>query len=281
MPESAAPLETLHPAADLRIHCLALGPMDNLVYVIEDSATGRAAVVDPGWDAEAIVTLTRSNRLQLTDVFLTHAHDDHVNALPGLLRHVSPRVHIAATEAAAWHRAVRDPALPDTPADRQAEVWRTPPPAQLETHLDGARIACGAAQLELLHTPGHSPGSACYRLGDCLFTGDTLFVYGCGRCDLAGSDIRAMHHSLQRLVHEIPDGTRILPGHHYARPLHSSMAEQRRANPFLHFADAAAFVAFRTQHNRYRQPPYAPVPRGVPAWPGAPTGDAASSPASG
>lgn len=279
MPESAALLETLHPAADVRVHCLALGPMDNLVYVIENPASGSAAVVDPGWDADAIITLASSHGLQLTDVFLTHAHDDHVNALPELLCHVSPRVHIAGAEVAAWQRAVRDPVLRDRPADRQAEVWRTPPPAHLESHPDAACITFGTAQLALLHTPGHSPGSVCYRLGDCLFTGDTLFVYGCGRCDLHGSDIRAMHQSLRRLVREIPDGTRILPGHHYARPLHSSMAEQRRANPFLQFVDTAAFVAFRTEHNRHRQPPYAPVPHGVPAWPGAPTGEAAGNPA--
>jgi glyoxylase-like metal-dependent hydrolase (beta-lactamase superfamily II) len=279
MPESSALLETLRLAGHLRVHCLALGPMDNLVYVIEDTATGSAAVVDPGWDAAAVITLTRRRGLQLTDVFLTHAHDDHVNALPGLLRHVAPRVHIAAVEAAAWQRAVRDPALQDKPANRQAEVWCTPPPKHLERHPDGARIAFGSAQLELLHTPGHSPGSACYRFDDCLFTGDTLFVYGCGRCDLPGSDIRAMHRSLRRLASEIPGRTRILPGHHYAGPLLSSMAEQRRANPFLHFAETEAFVAFRSEHNRHRQPPYAPVPWGVPAWPGAPTGDTASSPA--
>jgi len=95
---------------------------------------------------------------------------------------------------------------------------------------------------------------------------DTLFIYGCGRCDLAGSDPAAMFHSLRMLSEEIPDEVSIHPGHHYALQPSTNMAEQRRANPFLHLDAEAAFIAFRAEHNRHRLPPYRPIPRGMPAW---------------
>ncbi len=115
-------------------------------------------------------------------------------------------------------------------------------------------------------TPGHSPGGCCYRLGNDLFTGDTLFVYGCGRCDLAGSDPGSMFRSLRKLAERIADPVIVHPGHRYAAAASTTMAEQRRGNPFLHFDDEDAFVAFRAEHNRHRLPPYGPVPRGQPAW---------------
>jgi glyoxylase-like metal-dependent hydrolase (beta-lactamase superfamily II) len=244
--------------------------MDNLVYVLEDSDSGVAAVIDPAWDAPAILHLLARRGLTLTDILITHGHDDHVNALAPLLA-VWPAaaVHASAEEAAFWRQATGGSVDVRPPEDRLSEVWAAPPPARLETHHTEDVIHIGGAAIRLIACPGHSPGGLCYRVGDDLFTGDTLFVYGCGRCDLPGSDARRMFQSLQRLKQRIPDEVLIRPGHWYAPEVATSMAEQRRGNPFLHIDDENDFVAFRAEHNRHRLPPYGPVPRGTPAWPSA------------
>jgi glyoxylase-like metal-dependent hydrolase (beta-lactamase superfamily II) len=234
----------LQPCSGYRIHWLRLGPMDNLVYLLEDTITRRAAVIDPAWDIEAVTDLAERLGLKITDALITHAHDDHVNGLDALLRCCSPCVHLSRTEAGFW----RDGALPVT------------------THDDGGHIQIGALELELALTPGHSPGSACYAANGALFTGDTLFVFGCGRCDLPGGDARVMYRSLERLKARFAGDTLVLPGHHYAEPVVSTMREQRWGNPFLHCADEDDFVAFRGEHNRHRHPPYEPVPVGISAW---------------
>jgi hydroxyacylglutathione hydrolase len=251
------------------IHSLAVGPLKNLVYLIEDPSSNRAAVVDPAWDVDRIARLIEMRDLDLTDILLTHGHDDHANGLTELLSWFAPRVprvHVAAEEATFWRQVTSGQIPLHSADDRTSEVWGAAPPADLTTHGDSARIALGTTGIEMIQTPGHSPGGACYRFDRYLITGDTLFVYGCGRCDLDGSDPRLMFHSLQRLQHLIPDDVIILPGHHYASQPTTTMAEQRRANPFLHFHDPDGFVAFRAEHNEHRLPPYGPVPKGASAW---------------
>lgn len=249
-----------------RIHRLQLGPMSNLVYIVEDRASRHAALVDPAWDLSRLLDRVQTHGLVLTDVLLTHGHDDHVNRLAPLLALKSLRAHLTAEELDYWSSAVQGGEPPPVPADRRSEVWHSPPPQRPRLLADGDRLSLGATEVEVLHTPGHSPGSACYRVGDHLLTGDTLFVFGCGRCDLPGGDVVRMYHSLTRLKERFPDSTRVLPGHDYGSAPASTMGEQRWGNPFLHFDDPEAFIDFRARHNRYRQPPYRPVAPGGSAW---------------
>ena len=118
----------------------------------------------------------------------------------------------------------------------------------------------GETEIEILHTPGHTPGSACYRVGDQVLTGDTLFVFGCGRCDLRGGDPEQMYQSLRRLGERLPGGTLVRPGHNYGITPTSTMAEQLAGNPFLHFDDGPAFVEYR-MHLHDREEPYRPESR--------------------
>ena len=124
-------------------------------------------------------------------------------------------------------------------------------------HDGGDRIKLGDTEIEILHTPGHTPGSACYRLGDQVLTGDTLFVFGCGRCDLRGGDPEQMYQSLRRLGERLPGGALIRPGHNYGITPTSTMVEQLAGNPFLHFDDCAGFVEYR-MHLHDREEPYRP-----------------------
>ncbi|MEZ5542564.1 MAG: MBL fold metallo-hydrolase [Pseudomonadota bacterium] len=223
------------------IHALELGPMENFVYLIHDHATDRAAVVDPAWDVPAVLALAQRLGVRITDILLTHSHHDHINGIGQVLAHSDAQLHLLKAEAQFWGEGLDLPTL----------------------HHGGDAIAVGATEIRVLHTPGHTPGSACYRLGNDLITGDTLFIFGCGRCDLRGGDPGQMYGTLRDLVARLPAATVIRPGHNYAEQASTTMAEQVEGNPFLHFDDVARFTRYRMHyHDAHRHEPYGPVRRG-------------------
>jgi glyoxylase-like metal-dependent hydrolase (beta-lactamase superfamily II) len=222
------------------VHRLELGPMENFVYLLQDHGSGRAAVVDPAWDVPEVLRLVRELGVTITDILLTHSHHDHVNGIEAVLAAYDARVHLLKAEARFWGHYQDLPTL----------------------HHGGDVIPLGATPIEVLHTPGHTPGSACYRVGPQLLTGDTLFVFGCGRCDLRGGDPEAMYATLKRLTESLPAETRLYPGHNYAVTADSTLAAQVAGNPFLHFDDVHRFVAYRMgYHDRHRGAPYGPFGR--------------------
>lgn len=221
------------------IHALELGPMENFVYLIEDRASRRAAVVDPAWEVDRVLRLAADHGVRITDVLLTHSHHDHINGIDAVLAAHDARLHLLKAEAQFWNRHLDLPTL----------------------HHGGDVIQLGETPIQVLHTPGHTPGSACYRLGNDLITGDTLFVYGCGRCDLKGGDPEQMYHTLKKLADELPRQTVIHPGHNYAVTPTATLEDQVQGNPFMHFHDAPAFVHYR-MHLHDRETPYTPVRRG-------------------
>jgi len=221
------------------IHSMELGPMENFVYLIHDRATDTAAIVDPAWDIEQMLNFADGKGIRITDVLLTHSHHDHINGLQQTLEHSDAKVHLLQPEAKFW--------------------GATPENAVL--HHGGDQITIGESQVNILHTPGHTPGSACYHVGDDLIAGDTLFVFGCGRCDLAGGDPEEMFNTLKKIKTELPETTLLHPGHNYApQSPTSTMEDQCQGNPFLHFDHSNDFVKYRMQvHDKIREMPYAPV----------------------
>ena len=212
--------------------------MENFVYVIEDHRSSHAAIVDPGWEGDRIIAFTQKNNLHITDVLLTHSHYDHVNGLARIVERCHPHIHLSVSEAEFW-----GPVLP-----------------QEILHEDGDQIELGKTKIEVLHTPGHTPGSVCYYLDGHVLTGDTLFVFGCGRCDLKGGNADFMHQSLKRLAQQLPPETVVHPGHHYAEQWTSTIAEELEGNPFMHFDTDQDFLEYRMyQHDRERDAPYTPV----------------------
>jgi glyoxylase-like metal-dependent hydrolase (beta-lactamase superfamily II) len=100
-------------------------------------------------------------------------------------------------------------------------------------------------KITFVHTPGHTPGSQCFLCNDALVSGDTLFIGGCGRCDLPGGDPEQLYRSLYETLGAMPAGTRLYPGHNYAdRPV-STLRDEKKSNPYFQFHDLAAFVAYR------------------------------------
>jgi len=222
------------------IEILELGPMENFIYLVTDKKTRRTAVVDPAWDVPAILAQARSMDVAITDILLTHSHHDHINGIEGVLAEYDAQLHLCRAEAEFWGKYLDLPTL----------------------YRGGDVIRLGDTEISVLHTPGHTPGSACYRIGNDVIAGDTMFVYGCGRCDLRGGDPEQMYDTLQRLATDLPASSRILPGHNYSVTPSCSMAEELAGNPFLHFTHKAEFVEYRMHvHDRIRHEPYAPVPR--------------------
>ena len=101
--------------------------------------------------------------------------------------------------------------------------------ADIVGHAGGDKVEVGAVSVQLVHTPGHTPGSQCFLVGPMLVSGDTLFLDGCGRTDLPGSDPEAMYHSLRRLA-ELPNGTAVFPGHRYSAPSSATIEAVREMN---------------------------------------------------
>ncbi len=223
------------------IHALELGPMENFVYLIHDHATDRAAVVDPAWDVPEVMALARRKGVQITDILLTHSHHDHINGIEELLASHDAQLHLLREEAQFWGQGLDLPTL----------------------HHGGDIIELGETGIQTLHTPGHTPGSACYHIGNNLITGDTLFVFGCGRCDLRGGDPEQMYVTLKDMAGRLPPGTVIHPGHNYAELTTSTMEQQRAGNPFMHFDSSDDFIRYRMHyHDRHRDSPYGPVCKG-------------------
>jgi len=220
------------------IDSLELGPMENFIYLIQDSKTKRAAVVDPAWDVAAINQLAAKKSVIITDVLLTHSHHDHINGVSDILEKHDAQLHLLKAEAQFWGQDLQTPTL----------------------HHGGDIFSLGDTDIEILHTPGHTPGSACYRINNDLITGDTLFVFGCGRCDLPGGDPEQMYTTLRKMGKELADTT-TLPGHNYAVKHTCSMHEQIEGNPFMHFDNADDFIQYRMHdHDRIRQSPYQAEP---------------------
>lgn len=220
------------------IHSLELGPMENFVYLIHDLSSNRAAVVDPAWEVPEVVKLAKKQGVEITDVLLTHSHYDHINGLNELLQTYDAEIHLLKSEAQFWNHDLDKPTI----------------------HYGGDRLEIGKTSIEILHTPGHTPGSACYHLDGNLITGDTLFLFGCGRCDLNGGNPEQMYHSLKKLGSELNSETIIHPGHNYAHKSSSTMAEQLKGNPFMQINDLDKFIEYRMlQHDRERDTPYTPI----------------------
>lgn len=201
----------------LVIKQVPVGPMLNLAYILGDGESGVCAAIDPGWDARAIFSAAGEEDLRIEKVLLTHAHFDHTGALGDIVSETGATIYVNCAEA--------------------PEIGEGSP---IKPTGDGTVIGLGSLEIECLHTPGHTPGSQCFLVNDNIFTGDTLFVDGCGRVDLPGSSPKAMLSSLKRLA-RLDTNITVWPGHDYGG-LKATMGELLKTNPYLGATEEASLL---------------------------------------
>lgn len=225
-------------------------------YLVFDPATRQGAVIDPvlDWDhrsgeadtrsADALIEAAKREGITIALILETHAHADHLTAAPYIKQRCGGRIGIG--------EHIKDVQRIFRPVFAADDV--KPEGGDFDLLFrDGERIALGAFEIEVIHTPGHTPACVCYRIGDDVFVGDTLFMhdYGTARADFPGGDARALFRSIKRLL-ALPPATRLWMCHDYKAPgrdtyaWQSTVAEQRAHNP--HVKDGVTedeFVAFR------------------------------------
>ncbi|MHB1511569.1 MAG: MBL fold metallo-hydrolase [Acidimicrobiales bacterium] len=199
--------------------------MVNFVYLIGDRETGEAVAVDPAYGPRELVDLVEADGMRLVGALATHYHADHVggnlfgshviSGVADLLEVVSIPIHVQAAEAP-W-------------VVRGAGVGRD----DLVEHEADDVVMVGEVAIRLLHTPGHTPGSQCFLVDGHLVAGDTLFLNGCGRTDLPGSDPAAMYDSLVNRLARLPDDTVVYPGHLYSEEPFATLGDTKQWNPVL------------------------------------------------
>ena len=204
---------------------MEIGPAKNFQYFIGSQDTREVAVVDPAWDVPHLLAEAERLGVRITHVLASHGHADHINGVDELLRATDARVLV--------HEADADFFAFDWPA---SSVQRT---------RGGEKLSIGDVEIEILHTPGHTPGSQSFFVRGRLVTGDTLFINGCGRCDFPGGDPVQMYETLHQRVGALPDETLLLPGHNYDSKPEDTLAGQRKTNRFYLARDLDQFLEVR------------------------------------
>jgi glyoxylase-like metal-dependent hydrolase (beta-lactamase superfamily II) len=195
--------------------------MVNFVYLIGDRVTRECVVVDPAYGVEDLAMIAAADGMNLSGALITHYHPDHcggsmmgmqIEGVTELLGITSMPVHVQADEAE-WVTKVTDLEAAD-----------------LTTHRSGDAVMVGEIPIQLLHTPGHTPGSQCFYVNGCLVSGDTLFLDGCGRTDLPGGDPDALYLSLTQTLAQVPDDAVLFPGHMYSAAPAERLGDTRARN---------------------------------------------------
>lgn len=202
---------------------MEIGPLQNFLYFIGDAKSKEIAVIDPAWDVNFLCKEADKNGYKITAVFLTHGHPDHVNGLEDMLKRHNVLAYISKHEY---------PLL--KPQHKNI--------VEIEDH---AKLKIGHVEFETILAPGHSPGCQLFKYKNVVISGDAIFIDGCGRCDLPGSDPKKMYNTLYNVIMKMPDDTLLFPGHNYGPTPFATVGSQKETNPYLNCKSLEEFLMHR------------------------------------
>ncbi len=210
---------------DLAVGDASARQMANFIYVIGDAESRDCVVIDPAWDVDGLLDILQKDDMNLVGALVTHYHPDHVGGeifgmnikgLPELMEKNPVPVYVNKHEA--------DGLMQVTGLSK----------SDMKLVDSEDKIKVGSLEIACLHTPGHTPGSQCFRISDSLLAGDTLFLQGCGRVDLPGGDSEEMFRTLTTRLTKIQDDIILYPGHNYGGRPNAPMGDVRQTNSYLH-----------------------------------------------
>lgn len=195
-------------------------------YVVSCPETRECVIIDPGGDAEVLLQILADKGLQAKMILNTHGHADHILANEELKKTLAVPVGMHKEDLEFFSR-------PEIREVTEKELGLTAPGTADRVLEDGDIIHVGTLEIQVLHTPGHTPGSVCFLAGANVFTGDTLFVGDVGRTDLAGGSLPTLLQSIREKLLDLPKETRVRPGHDYGETVTSTLAWEMEENPYI------------------------------------------------
>lgn len=213
-------------SSQIIIKQLPLGPFHVLSYIVGCPHTQDAVLIDPGGEEDKLRALIQNEGLFIKYILNTHGHADHVLGNSKL----KDVLNVPVCMHEADDRFFADPMV----REKSSKELGLPPPDPADIRLKhGAIIEVGALKIEVIHTPGHTPGSVCYLVDDNLFSGDTLFVGAAGRTDLIGGSLDTLIESIEKRLIVLPKETIIWPGHDYGESVTSTIGKEMEQNPYI------------------------------------------------
>ncbi len=193
--------------------------MQNFAYIIGDDKTKSAAIVDPAWEVDKLLSECKELGLNVSYVINTHSHHDHIEGNDAVVKGTGAKVIMYEKSPARKDVAVKD----------------------------GDAISIGTLKVKVIHTPGHCPDHICLLVNGVVLTGDTLFVGECGRTDLAGGSASEMYESLFNKLMALEDSVQVYPGHDYGSKPSSTIGNERANNYTLKPRTKEEFIKFMAQ----------------------------------
>lgn len=200
----------------------------NYTYLITDKNSADAVLVDPAWQLDKIADQLKRSNAALKGIVLTHSHFDHTNLANQLCTDFGCDVYINRKEHEFYDFRCK----------------------RLQYFEPNATLPIGALSIKTWHTPGHTAGGTCYQIANHLFTGDTLFIEGCGICWGNGANPVDMFYSLNRLKHAVSFDSLIYPGHSYGKTPGISFNRLIENNIYMNISDLKIFTDFRMRKNQ-------------------------------
>ena len=197
-----------------------------MTYLVACPHTREAVIIDPAGEEDKILTLIKTQGVKIKYILNTHGHSDHVLGNPKLKEVFN--VPVCMHEAD--DRFFSDPAV----REKSSKELGLPPPDPADIRLkDNDIVEVGTLNIQVIHTPGHTPGSVCYLVDGNLFCGDTLFVGAVGSTDLIGGSFETLLESLEKKLIALPKETIVWPGHNYGDTPTSTIGREMEENPYI------------------------------------------------